>query len=464
MKIQFLGGVGEVTGSTHVIKTEKSAVMRDCGLFQGRRKEARIKNQTVFDNVEKLDAVVISHAHIDHSGNLPSIVKAGYSGPIHATYATCDLCEYMLRDSAYIQENDVKYLNKKLARKNLPLVEPLYTIEDAEKTFQLFQGHGYHEKLQLTEDIAATAYDAGHVLGAALHLFEVIENGKTHKIGYVFDLGRKNLPILEDPEQLQNIDSLVIECTYGNRLHKDIRYAGDRLEKIINDTYNRRGKIIIPSFSLERSQEILYVLEKLLGEQRIPEIPVYLDSPLAINVTSVFRKHTELFDRQSREILQTGSDFLGDKLVKCTRNVNESKALNEDKNPMIIISASGMCEAGRILHHLKNNVEDENNAVVIVGFQAQHTLGRKIVEKYEEIRIFGEMYKLNAKVHVLNTFSGHADRNDLIRYIKNAGDQCKNFVLVHGEEHSLQSIADELRQRRPDARIEIPQRGDILEF
>ncbi len=464
MKIQFLGGVGEVTGSTHVIKTEKSAVMRDCGMFQGRRKEARKKNKTVFDNVEKLDAVVLSHAHIDHSGNLPSIVKANYSGPIHATHATRDLCEYMLRDSAYIQENDVKYLNKKLARKKLPLAEPLYTIEDAEKTFKLFKGHDYHERLQLTDDIAVTAYDAGHVLGAALHIFEISEAGKTHKVGYAFDLGRKNLPILEDPEQLLDIDTLVIECTYGNRFHKDIRDAGDILEKIVNDTYKRGGKIIIPSFSLERSQEVLYVLEKLLSEQRIPKIPVYLDSPLAINVTSVFKKHTELFDRQAREILQSGSNFLGDERVKCTRDVNESKALNEDKNPMIIISASGMCEAGRILHHLKNNVENENNSVVIVGFQAQHTLGRKIVEKYEEIRIFGEMYKLNAHVHVLNTFSGHADRDDLIRYIKNVGDKCKNFVLVHGEESSLLSIAGELRQRRPDARIEIPQRGDILEF
>ncbi len=464
MKIQFLGGVGEVTGSTHIIKTEKSAVMRDCGLFQGRRKEAAEKNKSIFKNIQKLDAVLLSHAHIDHSGNLPSIVKAGYSGPIHATHATCDLCENMLRDSAMIQENDVKYLNKKNALKNIKAVKPLYTLEDAEKTFTLFKKHNYHEKIQLTDDIAVTAIDAGHVLGAALHRFEVKENEKIHKIGYAFDLGRKNLPILQDPEQLQDIDTLVIECTYGDRFHKNIEESGKLLEKIINDTVKRKGKIIIPSFSLERSQEIMYVLEKLLAEQRIPEIPIYLDSPLAVKVTDVFRKHTELFDRQSREIMEAGGDFLGGQRVKCTRSVNESIALNDDKNPMIIISASGMCEGGRILHHLKNNVENPNNSIVIIGFQAQHTLGRKIVEKYEKIRIFRDMYKLNSYVYVLNTFSGHADRNDLINYIKNVGDKCKNFVLVHGEESSLQSIADELRQRRQDARIEIPQRGDELIF
>ena len=464
MKIKFLGGVSEVTGSTHIIKTRKSAVMRDCGLFQGRRKEAAEKNKSIYKNMPKINAAVLSHAHIDHSGNFPSIVKAGYAGAIHATHATCDLCKEMLRDSAMIQENDVKYLNKKNSLKNIKAVDPLYTLEDAEQTFTLFKGHNYHEKIQLTDDISVTAFDAGHVLGAALHLFEVKENEKTHKVGYAFDLGRKNLPILKDPEQIQDIDTLVIECTYGNRFHKNIEDSGKLLEKIINDTIKREGKIIIPSFSLERSQEIMYVLEKLLAEHRIPEIPIYLDSPLAIKVTKVFREHTELFDRQSKEIMKAGGDFLGRQNVKCTKNVNESIALNDDKRPMIIISASGMCEGGRVLHHLKNNVENPNNSIVIIGFQAQHTLGRKIVEKYEEIRIFRDMYKLNSYVYVLNTFSGHADRNDLIRYIKNVGDRCKNFVLVHGEESALQSIADELRQTRPDARIEIPQRGDELEF
>ncbi len=462
MKIKFLGGVHEVTGSTHLLVTDKSVVMRDCGLFQGRRKEAREKNRTVLDGVEKLDTVVLSHAHIDHSGNLPALAKYGYDGPIHTTHATADLCSHMLRDSAHIQELDVTYLNKKLARKNEPLVEPLYTIEDTENVLKLFQGHNYHEPLQLTDDISVTALDAGHVLGAALHIFDVKDNGVVKRIGYALDLGRKNLPILEDVEQLDDIDALVIESTYGNRLHTDIRETEDIFADVINRTYKRGGKIIIPSFALERSQEVLYTLEKLIGEQRIPCVPVFLDSPLAIKVTGVFKNHAKLFDRETREILESGGDFLGSELITCTQSTDESKAINEDRRPMIIVSASGMCEAGRILHHLKNNVENPKNTVLIVGYQAQHTLGRRIVEKEEEIKIFGEMYKLNAEVVTMNTFSGHADMNDLLRFVDNVGARCKTFMFVHGEEDALGNFANMVKYRRPTARVEIPERGEEI--
>ena len=465
MKIKFLGGVHEVTGSTHILMTDKSAVMRDCGMFQGHRAEAREKNIHVLDNVKKLDAVVLSHAHIDHSGNIPALNRINYTGPIHTTHATADLCEYMLRDSAHIQELDAKYLNKKLARKNEPLIEPIYSIEDVENILPLFKGHDYHKKIQITDDIAITAYDAGHVLGAALHIFDVNDNGTHKKIGYAFDLGRKNLPILNDVEQINDIDALVIESTYGNRLHDDIRDAADQLAEAINRTYKRGGKIIIPSFALERSQEILYTLEKLVGEQRIPKLPVYLDSPLAVKVTDVFRRHSEIFDRETSELLKSGGEFLGDSAVTCTQSVDESIALNEDKRSMIIISASGMCEAGRILHHLKNNIEDERNTVLIVGYQAQHTLGRRIVEKNEEVKIFGKPYKLNAEVVVLNTFSGHADRNDLLNYVDNISTRCKTFVFVHGEEDALGDFANTVKYRRPDdVRIEIPNIGDEIEL
>jgi len=464
MKIKFLGGVREVTGSTHLLMTDKSVVMRDCGMFQGHRKEAREKNKTVLNDVGKLDAVVLSHAHIDHSGNIPALSKIDYKGPVHATHATADLCEYMLRDSAHIQELDAKYLNKKLARKNEPLVEPIYSKEDVENVIELFKGHDYHQKIQITEDIAVTAYDAGHVLGAALHVFDINDNGTHKKIGYAFDLGRKNLPILNDVEQINDIDALVIESTYGNRFHKDIRESEDIFADAINRTYKRGGKIIIPSFALERSQEVLYTLEKLVGEQRIPKLPVYLDSPLAVKVTDVFRRHSEIFDRETKEILKSGGRFLGDEAVTCTQSVDESIALNEDKRPMIIISASGMCEAGRILHHLKNNIENEKNTVMIVGYMAQHTLGRRIVEKNDVVKIFGKLYKLNAEVVVMNTFSGHADRNDLLNYVDNITPRCKTFVFVHGEEDALGDFANTVKYNRPNARVEIPDRGETIEL
>lgn len=463
MKIHFYGGVHEVTGSAHALITPSGTVLRDTGMFQGRRKEARYKNRTVYAEMPHPDAVVLSHAHIDHSGNLPMLVKNGYNGPVHTTHATADLCQYMLKDSAHIQEMDAKYINKKRERDDEELIEPMYTQEDAEIACSLFKGHNYGETIQLLDDMKVTAYDAGHVLGSALHVFEINENGKTLRIGYAFDLGRKNLPILEDPEQLQNIDALVIEGTYGGRFHDDIRDAEDVLADVINRTYERGGKLIIPSFALERSQEVLFVMQRLELQQRIPKIPVFLDSPLACNISDVFKRHVDIFDRETRELLESGGNFLGDN-VSYTRETEESKALNTLDTPAIIISASGMCEAGRILHHLKNHAKDEKTTVLFVGYQAQHTLGRRIIEGEPYIKVYGKKYPMNAEVVVLNTFSGHADKNDLLNFIDNVGVQCKTFVLVHGEESALGSLGHEVRLRRPTARIEIPTRNEEIEI
>jgi len=368
----------------------------------------------------------------------------------------------MLRDAAHIQEKDAEYINARLERKKLDPVEPLYTLDDVEATLPLLRGHHYHQPLQVTSDIRVTACEAGHILGAALHLFEIHENGRTFRLGYAFDLGRKNLPILRDPEQLTDIDALVIESTYGNRFHRNINQTEDLLAGVINRVYARGGKIIIPSFALERAQELLYTLNLLHRGQRIPPLPIFIDSPLTVDISHVFHKHPDLFDAETTALLQQGDTILFNESVTYIRDVEQSKALNHDPRPMIIISASGMCESGRILHHLKNNVADPRNAVVIVGYQAEGTLGRRIVDRAPELKIFGVMYPMRAERVVLNTYSGHADRNDLLAYIDGVGARCKTFILVHGEQQATRDLAAAVQERRPDARVLIPARDERI--
>ena len=467
MLIQFLGGAMEVTGTTHVLSTRKSRVLRDAGLFQGRRAQAREKNEMTFVNMEPVDCMVLSHAHIDHCGNIPLLVKNGFSGPLYTHAATKDLCELMLMDSAHIQELDAEYLSRKLDP-NDPLIAPLYSEEEAEASLKYLVPHQYHERIQLTEDIGVTAYEAGHILGSASHIFDIKEGRRKLKIGYALDLGRKGLPIIRDPEQLTDIDALVMEATYGNRRHRDINQSEDLLAGVINRTYRKGGKIIIPAFALERAQEIVYTLMKLYGQtdengnHLVPSLPIYIDSPLACEVSKVFGKHPETYGEETLKLAQSRSKMYMSECVHLIGTVEESKALNDDPRSMIIISASGMCESGRILHHLKNNVEDPRNAVVIVGYQAENTLGRRIVDRAEEIKIFGKMYKMNAERVVLNTYSGHADQKDLLEFACNVGDRCKTFVLVHGEEESIMDLAANIQSMRPDARVLTPNRFDII--
>ena len=439
-KITFYGGTRTVTGSMHLISNSATRFIIDCGLFQGRRKEFYERNSHFPFAPETIEACVLSHAHIDHSGNIPNLVKNGFDGRVVTTEATRDLCGAMLPDSGHIQEEDAKFVSKIHKRKGLPPVRPLYTREDAERAVERIKGYPYHEKIGLGGGVSVTFYDAGHVLGSAVPLIELERGGETIRIAYAVDLGRKHIPILKDPESPPDIDYLFLESTYGGRLHSSIQEAEEKLAEVVGATIERGGKIIIPSFALERTQEIVYFLSQLFADGRLPEIPVYVDSPLAVNVTEVFRQHPECYDEEMNEFIENGVDPFGTKRIRYIRDVEESKALNFDDRPMVIISASGMCEAGRILHHLKNNIEDPKNTVIVVGYMAKNTLGRRIVERHDRVKIFGEEYALRAEVEVMNAFSAHADRQNLLDYALQYKDSVKKIFVVHGDEDQSEKL------------------------
>jgi metallo-beta-lactamase family protein len=434
MKIKFCGAAKEVTGSKHLLEVNGKKILLDCGLFQGHRKEAENKNKHFLFEPKEIDAVILSHAHIDHSGLLPLLVKQGFKGTIYCTHATRDLCNYMLMDSAYIQEKDAEYLNKKNGKTGT-LVEPLYNTQDAIQALSQFSAVSYERAFVVEDGVICSLYDAGHVLGSSLiHLIIHDKLKDRHlTLGFTGDLGRKNLPILRDPQILPETEYLITESTYGDRFHEDIKNAGTKLAQIINQTVKRGGKILIPAFALERTQEIVYHLNVLWQQKKIPDVPVYVDSPLAANVTEVFANHPECFDADTfNEFLSNRKNPFGFGRLQYTRDVSESKALNDLNGPAIIISASGMCENGRILHHLKNNIENPRNTIMIVGYMAQDTLGRKILEKQSVVKIFGESYKLRADVVEMDSFSGHADRSDLLDYLSHMKG-IKKLFLVHGE-------------------------------
>lgn len=448
MKIKFCGAAREVTGSRHLLEINGKKILLDCGLFQGHRKKSAEKNAQFCIDPSEIDAVILSHAHIDHSGGLPFIVKNGFKGPIYSTFATRDLCNYMLLDSAYIQEKDAEYMNKKLKRKNEPLIEPIYDTEDAIAALELFYGVSYEKAFTVAPGVVCSFYDAGHILGSAqVHLvIHEQETDERYTLAFTGDLGRKNLPILRDPQTLPPTDYLLTESTYGDRFHESILEAGKRLAEVVNKTAKRGGKILIPAFSVERTQEIVYHLNMLWQEKAIPDIPIFVDSPLAANVTEVFTNHPECFDRKTfREFIVNRKNPFGFGRLKYTRDVADSKALNELAGPAIIISASGMCESGRILHHLKNNIEDPKNTIMIVGFMAANTLGRKIQEGNEMVNIFGDAYKVRAEVCKMDAFSGHADRSDLLDNISKI-EGVKKIFLVHGEESQGQKFKSYLEE------------------
>jgi len=463
LKITFLGAVRGVTGSMHLLSVNGQRVLMDCGLFQGRRAESNRRNRELPVSVGGIDRVVLGHAHIDHSGNIPSLVKNGYSKSIYSTFATRDLCAVMLADSAYIQQKDAEYLNRKKKLKGRDRIEPLYSAEEAENAIQLFRGVSYHKPFYVTKDIRLTFFDAGHILGSALSFFEIFENGGRKTLLYAVDLGRKDLPILRDPEMVNGVEYLILESTYGGRLHGEISEAQDQLAEVVNRTHSRGGKVIIPAFSLERTQEIVYCLHLLEAAGRIPVLPVYVDSPLSTNVTQIFQLHPECFDRETNELLAHNRNPFGLNQITYVRDVEESKKLNLLKEPCIIISASGMCEAGRILHHLKNNIENPNNTILVVGFMARNTLGRRLVERQPKVRIFGEEYELKAEVKIINAFSAHADREDLIDYVVSLGKSLKRIFLVHGEEEQSQALKEEL-ERRGYTNVHLPEEGDEIEL
>lgn len=464
MRITFYGGARQVTGSKHVIEANGDKLLLDCGLFQGHRDEANRKNRNLPFDPSEIAAVILGHAHIDHSGNLPSLVKNGFEGPIYTTKPTDDLCAYMLADSAYIQEKDVEYLNKKRKKKGLEPIEPTYTMADALTAIKSFVPRPYSHWFGVTKCTKAIFRDAGHILGSTVTELEIREQGKKHKICYAVDLGRKNLPLLKDPRQVDDCETLIIESTYGNREHDPIENAKGDLEEVINDTVSRGGKIIVPSFAMERTQEIIYHLHELHNEKRIPVIPIFIDSPLAINVTQVFRRNLQYLDAEAQKMIQKYEDPFGFEKVQYIHSVEDSKMLNYMDEPCIIISASGMCEAGRILHHLKNNVEDNRNTILVVGYMAENTLGRRIVERERQVKIFGEVYDLNANVVSIDAFSAHADKDELLNYVRGCGPKLERVFIVHGEEEQSFAFAESIRAMNPKLDVTVPQEGQTVEF
>lgn len=439
MKIHFYGAAKEVTGSRHCIEVNGKMIFLDYGMSQGNRKESEIKNRTIPVPPEKIDAVILSHAHIDHSGCLPMLVKAGYKGPIYSTHATRDITNFMLLDSGSIQEREAEYMNDRNKRKNnqKPPIVPLYTVEDAMKTMEQFVGMGYDRPFQVVPGVFCSLRDAGHILGSSqiVLVIDDFETKKQHILVYTGDLGRKNLPLLRDPVQVERADILMIESTYGNRFHKSVLDIENTLTELVTKTARRGGKIIIPAFALERTQEIVYYLNILFQQNKIPEIPIFVDSPLAVNLSDVFMAHPECLDAHTwKEFLTNRKNPFGFGRLKYITDVEDSKALNDYQGPAIIISSAGMCEHGRILHHLKNNISDPKNTIFIVGYMAENTLGRKLLEKQKVVKIFGDMYEVKAEIAVMDAFSAHADRSDLIDYVSHVKD-LKKIILVHGEEN-----------------------------
>ena len=466
MKIKFLGAARTVTGSMHLLTVNGTRILMECGLYQGRRAESYSRNRTRAVDAAQVDTLVLSHAHIDHSGNIPLLVKSGFTGNVFATPGTRDLCSIMLRDSGHIQESDAAYLNKKRRRAGQPPVEPLYTREDAARSMNHFVTVNYERPFPLAPGVTLTYYDAGHILGSALVCLDIEEHGTRRRLLFTGDLGRPNAPLLRDPFIPQDVDVLMIESTYGNRTHGTPAENKDQLRDVVNQTYRRGGKVIIPAFSVGRTQNIVYTLHQLLEDNEIPELPIFVDSPLSVNATEVFLLHPECYDEETRQfLLETDSrspfSFPG---IHYVREVAESKRINDLRESAVIISASGMCENGRILHHLKNNVEDSRNTVAIVGWQAPHTLGRRLVEKQRQIKIFGDEYVRRAQVALLHGLSAHADRDELLDWFKRVQNpRLRHVFVVHGEEESSFALAEKCRELGvPD--VVVPELGQELEL
>lgn len=463
IELEFIGAAQTVTGSKHLLRTSQASVLLDCGLFQGHRRESFEKNLHLPPACTQVDAVVLSHAHIDHSGSLPSLFRTGYRGPIYATPATADLCGHMLLDAAWLMKSDALHIQKLIAKgvRKLDPVEPLYEEKDVAGVMGQFTRLTYHKRQLIAPGIHLTFLDAGHVLGSAICVLDVEDEGQTMRLAFTGDLGRRHLPILRNPEIPTGVDCLMMESTYGDRLHGPIETVTDELADVINRTHQRHGKVVIPSFALERAQEIIFALKQLYDQKRIPKMSVYVDSPLTVKLTDVFKRHPECYGPETLAMLQSGVSLFEFPGLQYITDVQDSKRVAASDAPCIIISASGMCEGGRILHHLETTVEEAKNTVLIVGYQAENTLGRRFVERRAEVKIFGELHRCEAEVCVLDGFSAHADQQGLLEFARavRAQGTLKRVVLVHGELGPQQALANLLTREKFPIPV-IPGGGD----
>src|SRR6056297_583059 len=450
MKIKFTGAAGTVTGSCHYIEIEDKKILLDCGLFQGKKEVEELNYEDFQFNPGEIDYLFLSHSHIDHSGRIPLLVKKGFKGKIYATKPASDLCTIMLMDSAHIHEVEAEWKTRKALRKGEEEVLPLYNTKDAEESLKYFKPILYNQKVEIDENITLRFKDAGHILGSAIIELWIKENGQEEKLVFTGDLGMKNKPILRNPDIIDDCDYLIIESTYGDRLHEEVENRTRNLVNILTDTIKKNGTVVIPSFAVGRTQDIIYELNKYYdgdGEEGklLKDIPVYIDSPLATKATEIFNKNAQAFDKEARDYIMKGDNPLFFKNLHFTQSVDDSKALNISTEPKIIISASGMCEAGRIRHHLKHNLWRNNAAVVFVGYQADGTLGQRLKQGEKEVKIFGEEIKVKANIYSIEGFSGHGDRDDLIAWLKEIKTTPKKTFIVHGEDDAREDFAEAIK-------------------
>ncbi len=462
LRISFEGAARTVTGSRHRIRWGAKEWLFDCGLYQGHRDEAERVNRTFRFDPAGLDGVVVSHAHLDHIGNLPTLAAQGFGGPIHATAATAGLAAVMLPDSAHLMARDVEHVNKHA--RGRPPRKPLYALADVERVLASFRSVRYHEPWALADGVTVVAHDAGHILGSALTTFTFERNGRRFRLGMGGDLGRAGRPILRDPERIPGVDALVMESTYGDRLHPDAGETERQLAEVVRRTAERGGRLMVPAFAVGRTQELVATLHALCGRGEIPEVPIYVDSPLASRTTSVYRAHPECYDAETRAAFEEGEgEPFGFRRLRYVGSADESRALNDARGPMIVIAASGMCEGGRILHHLLHGLGNERNTVLFVGYQAHGTLGRRLREGAETVSIFGEPVRRRAEIAALDGFSAHADQAELCDWAASLDPAPPVIFLVHGDLEPAQTLAGLLRSR-VGCRVEIPERDQEFEL
>ncbi|HRQ23006.1 MAG TPA: MBL fold metallo-hydrolase [Anaerolineales bacterium] len=451
MRINFHGAAHTVTGSQHLLEINGKKLLLECGLYQGRRADTYERNLNFRYDPRGVDAVILSHSHIDHCGNLPNLVKQGYEGSIYATHAAADLTKIMVADSGHIQEADAVFVNKKRAERGDPPIEPLYTKVDAEAIADYFDGKEYEEAFEPIPGVVARFYEAGHILGSASVSLEIEEKGRKIRFWFSGDIGRYDLPLLRDPILPTEADYMIMECTYGDKSHNDPELAYIEFRDVVKKTVERGGKVIVPAFAVGRTQELVFNLNRMMHDGDIPRVPVYVDSPLAVKATDIFKDHLECFDDETAQFVKEARHpALDSKMLTYIRSVDESKALNERTDPMVIISASGMAENGRILHHIKNNISEPKNTICIVSWQAPHTLGRRLADREEQVRIYGETYKRKCEIATIGGLSGHAGQDLLVKYAMGVKGSVKRVFLVHGEERQARTLKDLLKEKKMD--------------